>query len=451
MGISFWILIILVLVGLYLFLQPRLLILNSYVAKKVCSYYFIAGRDLRQTSDLHFLPANLAKYRIDPEARTVTSSVLGLGKRKAIHREGLGSTLVIDFPENQLRLAARPQLFSSPNPLPLDLPWPLGQASIQTQSLPSEIDYDQLHKAMEAAFDAPFAKPYHKTHAVLVVYKNQLVAEQYAPGISPQTPLIGWSMTKSVLNALIGILVKAGRMDIHQPVPIPEWQKDARKEITWHHLLQMSSGLYWREKYTTISDVTKMLFMRDDMYNFVIDRPLESPPDTHWLYASGTSNILSGLLRQLIGDDETYHRFPYEALFHKIGMHRIRLETDAAGTYVASSFSFSPPRDWARFALLYLQDGIWQGERVLPEGWVDYTRQPAKASGGGYGAHFWLNQAGEFPDAPRDIYHISGFQGQKGFIIPSRDMFILRMGASKEGQFDFNTLIVEILKAFPHP
>lgn len=250
---------------------------------------------------------------------------------------------------------------------------------IPKTELPTGVDKVKLAEAMDKAFSEPDPKKPRRTRAVVVVYDGRIIAERYAPGFSQSTPLLGWSMTKSVTNALIGILVGQGRLLIQEPAPVPEWSgaDDPRGAITLDQLLRMSSGLKFIEEYTKNSDATCMLFGTHDTAAYAASQPLETEPDSKWSYSSGTANILSRLVRHTIGGTSAdYFAFPRRALFNRIGMRSAIMEPDASGTFVGSSFMYATVRDWARFGLLYLQDGVWEGTQILPEGWVDYSRRP---------------------------------------------------------------------------
>jgi CubicO group peptidase (beta-lactamase class C family) len=284
---------------------------------------------------------------------------------------------------------------------------------------------------------------------VVVLYRGQLIGEAYAPGFDASTPQLGWSMTKGITGTLVGILVRDGVLDLDQPVDLPQWQDDERRNITIGDLMRMSSGLTWNEGYGNLTDATRMLYLSPDMPAYTISKPLEAAPGTYWVYASGTTNLLSFIIRREMDSLEEYWAFPRKALFNRIGMRSAVLEPDASGTFVGSSYCFATPRDWARFGLLYLNDGVWQGERILPAGWVSYSRETAPASGGEYGAQFWLNRAGTLPDVPADTYACQGFQEQRIFIIPSRDLVVVRMGLTENDAFDFNRFLADVLQAIP--
>jgi CubicO group peptidase (beta-lactamase class C family) len=288
------------------------------------------------------------------------------------------------------------------------------------------------------------------------VYDGKLIAEKYAEGFDKNSKQIGWSMTKSVTNALVGILVKQGKLKINEAAPVPAWKNDARNKITLNDLMRMSSGLDWEENYSGPSDVTNMLFKKKDMGIYAASVPAKYEPGIKFYYSSGTTNIISRIVRETIGD-ENYYRFPYEELFYKLGMQSMVLEPDAGGTFVGSSYSFATVRDFARFGLLYLNDGIWQGERILPDGWVKYSTTPVSgAKMGEYGAHFWLN-AGEsgnpshriYPDIPADLFWADGYEGQKVFIIPSKKLVVAKLGLSQGDFQDDNKFLADIIDSLP--
>lgn len=304
---------------------------------------------------------------------------------------------------------------------------------------------DSVRRALDdvvtRAFDEPDSAHRRRTQAVVVMQHGRIVAERYAPNITSDTRLLGWSMTKSVMNALVGILVRDGRLALDEPVRLPEWSgaRDVRATITMRHLLHMSSGLRLNETMTSLrSDVIRMLLANDDMAGFVASRDLVAPPGSRWAYASGTSVIIARVIRNILANDTAYVRFPREALFDRVGMTSAVIETDAAGTFVGSSLMYATARDWARFGQLYLNDGTWNGERILPEGWVNFTRQPAPAdSNRSYGAHFWLGVPSD-PGKPVGVLsngalQAAGHEGQYVTIIPSHDAVIVRLGRTRYG------------------
>jgi hypothetical protein len=236
-------------------------------------------------------------------------------------------------------------------------------------------------------------------------------------------------------------------LSVDASAPVEEWLKDKRREITINDLMHMSSGLKWNEDYGDVSDVTNMLYSERNCYQSAIKAPFEKKPNAVWKYSSGTANILSGIVRITLKNDSQYFEFPYNELFRKIGMNSMVLETDANGYFVGSSYSYATAKDWAKFGQLYLQNGVWKGDTILPKGWVEYTKTSADAANGQYGAQFWLNRSRALPDIPEDMFSCQGHRGQRIFIIPSRQLVVVRMGFS-ENKFDHNQFLKMILNAF---
>jgi CubicO group peptidase (beta-lactamase class C family) len=284
--------------------------------------------------------------------------------------------------------------------------------------------------------------PLAETFAVLVVHRGRIVAEHYRGAlehfdrpptpVTVATPLLSWSMAKSVLHAVVGLLVGDGRLDLDAPAPVPEWADpgDQRHAITLRQLLAMRDGLAFAEDYVDgeVSDTIQMLFGDDqsDMAHFAADRPLAAPPGTRFNYSSGTSNIISGVVARLLGPGEPYARFLHSRLFGPLGMTSADPEFDEAGTWVGSSYLRTSARDYARFGLLYLRDGMWDGVRLLPAGWVDYARtweseDPEDASP--YGAHWW-GVAGD----TLGTFRASGYEGQSITLCPALDLMVVRLG-----------------------
>jgi len=261
----------------------------------------------------------------------------------------------------------------------------------------------------------------------------------------------GWSMTKSITGALAGILFDDEKLTLEEPAGFKEWQNDERKNISVKNIIQMSSGLDWYENYFTISDATVMLMQHDDMLASVFDNELEFTPGTHWNYSSGDANLLSGILRNRIQNDTDYHNFIYTKLLFPLGMLHTKVETDASGLFVASSYSYGSTRDWARFGMLFLNDGIFNGDTILSKEWVDFLKTPAEASSGHYGGTFWMKESNPEKalfDVPEDVFFADGFLGQRIYIIPSKNLVVVRMGYGLSN-FDLNNFLYEIIKTLP--
>lgn len=435
-------LLLLVLVIIYVVYTnyPRLNIISGYSAKNMSSSVFVAERTLAATDsqDNNFSPIDLADDTIDYEHKSATASVYGFMKRKAIYREGLGSVLVVDDSDEKQQFLVPNREFNTSK-----LPYPYGNGA-QKDTVYNTINYNELNAAVSNAFNA-HEEIQTKTRAVLVIYKDQIIAEKYAEGFTKDSKILGWSMTKSITSAVLGILEKQGKINVNQKNLFPEWENDERSKITVTNLLQMNSGLEWNEDYNTMSDVTQMLFLDKDMTQTQLLKPLTGEPNNSWNYSSGTSNLLSGYIRNQFNTHQKYLNFWYAELIDKIGMSSMLIETDLTGNYVGSSYGWATPRDWAKFGLLYLHKGNWNGEQILNEAWVDYTATPTNGSNGEYGAHFWLNAGGVYPNAPKDVFSCNGYQGQRIFIIPSKEMVIVRMGLTKDSSFNFDTFLKEIL------
>ena len=420
-------------------------LISGFDAKNVCSCVFVAGRreaDVKK-EELDNFPESLGSISINWKDSSVTAGVWGFSKRKAIYRNGLGCTLVNDIPENEIRSQvfdlAKPILFNTDT-----IAWPYGDHLQDT--IPHGLNKEKLQAGVEFAFEENDSINNARTRALLVIYKGQLVAEKYSPGFDQHSRMLGWSMAKSFMGALIGILVKEGRLQPSMPAPVEQWKEpdDPRHAITLEHLLQQTSGLNFLEDYTGNSEVTNMLFNKGNMAGFTAGLSLKHSPGTVFNYSGGNSNILSRIIRNTVGEKE-YGSFPYTALFYKSGMHSVLLEPDASGTFVGSSYIYATARDYARFGLLYYNDGVWDGERILPEGWVQKTFTSSAANKlKNYGYQFWLNGFDKrhperrwYPDVPADMYFADGYGGQNIYIIPSKKLVVVRLGLKVIAENEF--------------
>jgi CubicO group peptidase (beta-lactamase class C family) len=311
------------------------------------------------------------------------------------------------------------------NKTPKNLPFPYGDLP-QKDTVFIAVDYFNLGKIVDDYFKQSTDRD--MTRSLLVVYKNKIIAEKYADGFDKDSKILGWSIGKSIVSTVIGVLDQQAKIDINDVAPIDDWQHDERSRITINNLLQMNSGLAWVEDYTKISDITKMLYLDTDMTQSQVNKPLIGKPNESWKYSSGTSNLLSGIVRKQFKTHQKYLDFWYSDLIDKMGMYSMLLEADLAGNYVASSYVWASTRDWAKYGLLYLNNGNWNGEQIISEDWVRYTSTPTNTSEGMYGAQFWLNTQGHLPDVPKDMFMADGFQGQRIFIIPSKDLVVVRTG-----------------------
>lgn len=422
---------------------PKLDLISGFSSKSIASGHFIDNRPLQtiEQGDNDIDMIDLADNEINEKDKFASASVYGLKTRKAIYREGLGATLIDDNFDETKPYEVPKRIKSETN-----LPFPYGNNEPEKTVFPN-VDYNKLEAAVNNAFDKKGEKKL-RTRSVIVIYKDKIIAEKYADGFSKNSKILGWSMTKSLTATYFGILQKQGKFDINKPAPIAAWQNDDRKKITTNDLLHMNSGLEWEEDYTKISDVTKMLFQAEDMTKSQADKPAISKPNNRWYYSSGTTNLLSGILRQQFKTHQEYLDFWYSALLDKIGMSSSLLETDMAGNYVGSSYGWATTRDWAKFGLLYLHKGNWNGEQLFDESWAKYVSTPTNTSNGQYGAQFWLNAGGYYPDVPKEMYYCSGYQGQIIAIFPSKDLIIVRMGLTEEPEFDFNGFLRDVTESF---
>ena len=313
-------------------------------------------------------------------------------------------------------------------PQPAGVPWPTDR----WPEAEPKADPGRLEAVVAEAFGPAASPDLGETHALVVVQGGRLVLERYAEGFGPQMTYKSWSMAKSITQALVGILVGDGKVDIQAPADVPEWAAagDARRAITLDQLLRMVGGLSFVEDYRPGqgSDVIEMLFGRGkhDVAHFAADMPLDHAPGTYWSYASGTTNIISRCAARAanaFGPD--FEAFMRERLFAPIGMRSPKPKFDDAGVFIGSSFCFCSAQDFARFGLLYLRDGVWDGRRLLPEGWVDYARTPTPRQPideQGYGAQWWLDLAGP------GSFSAQGYEGQYIAIVPDLDLIVVRNG-----------------------
>ena len=288
------------------------------------------------------------------------------------------------------------------------------------------------------------AERFGTTYAVVVVQGGRLLLERYGGAlphfdrpptpVEPDTPLLSWSMAKSVLHATVGVLVGEGRLSLDAPPGVPGWD-DGRAAITLDQLLQMRDGLAWNEDYVDAgaSDVIEMLFGsgQDDVAAYAEARPLAHEPGTVFNYSSGTSNVIAAIVGRIVGTGDAVRRFVLDRVLHPIGMGSADPRLDEAGTFVGSSYVYATAQDWARFGTLYLRDGVWDGRRILPAGWVDHGRRVRsvdESDGGLYGAHWWIDQL----DTARGTFRASGYEGQMVAICPPLDAIVVRLGSTPE-------------------
>jgi CubicO group peptidase (beta-lactamase class C family) len=424
------------------------------VAHNVCSKSFVSGLDpqtvFAETTDragVRRLRWGL-RYHLDRTAQTVDASLAGLFNSRAAFHDEFGCVLLHGPNEPYLLKSDLAALKLSKSP-PL-----LAEIAGPTLVEPSDAT---LKAALDHAFEEPAAPPFRRTKAVVVVHNGTVIAERYADGIGIDTPLLGFSMTKSVVNALIGILTQQGLVTPSMPAPIREWRAatDPRHEIEVEHLMRMTSGLALDETNSGFDPSSQMVYLHNDMAGFAVKAAIIAPPGTRWAYSSATAQLLARIIRDAVGGPEQTLAFAWRELFNPLGMRTVTLEFDGAGTLQGSTYMLASARDWARFGLLYLNDGVVGGKRILHEDWVDFSA--AATLDTDYGAGFWTNRS-EHEDAkgrvrlgiPRDAFFASGDLGQRIVIMPSQHLVVVRLGDSVDPTGDIRglgRLVKEVIAA----
>ncbi|UFZ02273.1 beta-lactamase family protein [Bradyrhizobium ontarionense] len=409
---------------------------TGFIASVLCSETFVSGLDpdriLAETREA--MPgAGLLTWamdvRVDRAAKDVTVTLLGLGRSHAVFRDGLGCHM--EHGEGQDWPTFRPS-----QPQPALLP-DIAPPHVVTPAAPA------LAAALDRAFAEPEAPPFRRTHAILVLKDGKVIAERYASGFSVDTPLLGFSATKSMTASLIGILVRQGKIALHAPAPVAAWQSDndPRRAITVDQLLRHTAGLALGSSLqaslgSALEPVNRMKFVEPDRAAFAESMPLETTPGATSNYHDGNTIILSHLVRDAAGGSAAdVLRFAHRELFDPLGMNNVSIEFDAAGTPEGSSQMLATARDWARLGQLYLDDGVVAGRRILPAGWVDYVATPTPDAFVGLGAGFWTNRGDSFGANyrishgwPRDAFFAKGTLAQYVIVIPSERLVIARFG-----------------------
>lgn len=436
---------------------PELLKVGAnYGAKIVCSNVFLAGRDAQAVlADDVQAPGHPVlkhlKVSIDKERKTVRAQFFGfVGDGMAVYRPGTGCAAV---PDGDVALASQYRF----HPVPIWAPspnvsWPTGSLAQTNAAVQALLDQDAL------------AGP--GMRGMAVIHRGRLVAQRYGAGFNAASPLLGWSITKSVSAALVGMQVADGKLSLQQSGFWP--QGDERAQITVAQLMSMTSGLRYNESYGDVSDVTRMLYLEPDMASFASAQPLEAAPGSKWNYSSGTTLLLSRIWQRAAkGDAATpattadVLALPHDRLFAPLGMSSAVMEADARGNLVGSSYMYANTQDWARFGQFLLQDGVWQGKRMLPEGFVEGMQKVATASGGQYGqGQVWRwgpsgdTPEGQNPDVrfqlPADTYWMQGHDGQSIAIVPSRQLVVVRLGLTPHRLlYQPQALLAAVVKALP--
>jgi CubicO group peptidase (beta-lactamase class C family) len=432
---------------------------SGFFANILCSETFVTRLDPARTfaETTAAMPGSglltwATNYRVDPARRDVTVALFGLFRSRAVFRDGVGCTLdhgraLVDVTMPADDRAAAPLL---PD---------IAGLAVATPATP------ELKAALDRAFAEPEAAPFRHTRAIVVVKDGRIVAERYAEGIGIHTPLLGFSATKSVVSALIGILVRQGKLSLDAPAPVAAWQGagDPRHAITVDQLLRHTAGLALGSSLqanigAALEPVNRMKFLQDDMAAYAEGVPLQTPPGSAWNYNDGNYLILSHLIRNAAGGTAPdVIRFARRELFAPLGMQHVTLQFDGAGTVEGSSQMLASARDWARFGQLYLDDGVVGGKRILPEGFVNYSASPTPGAFVGYGAGFWTNLGDSMGatyrtghDWPRDAFFAKGSIGQYVIVIPSERLVIARFGRTANWPLDadgVSRLVVDVVAA----
>ncbi len=428
------------------------LIVAGYRALFTCSAHFVAGRSLDEIRNVELVDVEGLGYPdpvIDARRRIVTASdVSGKIERVAAFRDTMGCTLLP--PHWGMKDIVRlPYVAYLPPPDVSQLAFPEGDVV----ALPRDgIDprYLTLGNVIARAFDGKTygSEPGVVTASVLVAHRGKLIVERYRPGFSGQAGYRTWSTAKSISAALIGIAYGKGLLDINDPVSVPEWSfaGDPRRKITYKHLLWMSSGLF-----SGGSNTNAIYFGGQDVISAAATTMLEAEPGSRWQYANNDTLLLLRALRDRLGSDLEYLRFPYDELLHPLGMYHTRMETDYLGNFIGSSQTYTTARDLMRFGLFLANDGVWHGRRILPEDWLRFSVTPAptrppQSGEWGYGAQFWLLD--QMPGVPDGTYTTAGNKGQYVTVVPKHDLVIVRTGVDPQGKrFSQHALVADVVSA----
>jgi CubicO group peptidase (beta-lactamase class C family) len=456
-GIAWIVSILAIVVALFLAYRPDRAIraVTGLVAHDICSKTFVSNFD----PELVFAEAVTRPgirrlkwglmYDVDRASKVVRASLAGWGTSRAAFRDGLGCiTLGAHIEPYFLKADIGALKSAGATPVLAEI---AGPAVVE----PSDV---RLKAVLDRAFEEPAAPPYRRTKAVVVVHDGSVIAERYAPGVGIDTPLAGYSMTKSVVNALIGILVQRGQLAVSQPAPIAAWREatDPRHAITVEQLMRMTSGLALDDGKFGFDPASRMLYLQDDMAAFAAAAALDHTPGTRWAYSSPSTLLLSRIIRDSLGGGpEQTLEFAWQKLFNPLGMRTVTLEFDATGTFVGAVGMLASARDWARFGLLYLHGGSLGGRRLLPEGWIEFSARPTL--GTDYGAGFWTNRSDNerakqrvSQGIPRDAFYAFGSLGQMVMILPTERLVAVRLGdAVDEGRElrSLGRLVGEIIAA----
>ncbi|MEM6681441.1 MAG: serine hydrolase [Pseudomonadota bacterium] len=406
----------------------------------LCSGVFVSNRKPEAViaedlyfKDYHFHDWATTKWKINPKAKAVTLWAPATKEFKAtpkvtsVYTPGFGCTLLPD--------GAQRTAFAPPQILPV-------KNAPKQRHFPVKQSNPEIEAALDLAFDDSKWDTPNNTRAMVIVHKGQIIGERYAKGFAADQRLIGWSMGKSVAALLFGVFVHETGYNIDDPVPIAEWagRGDPRGAITARHLLNMAGGLKFHNPgpkdssyYSELHDHESVYFRGQNTEALSIKQPLQYTPGTVFQYRNANTLTLMSLLKRYAHQtDQSHLSWPRTALFDKIGSSSFVLEPDAYGNFVITGYDYATALDWAKLGQLLLQDGVWEGKRLLPKGWGAFMAKPSPASSR-YGGQVWLNSELDLPNVPKDAFWFLGWLGQYVLIIPSRDLVVVRLGHSSEG------------------
>ena len=432
----------------------------AFAAHGICGGYFVVGRDYQRTL-AEVIARDVAPFAayewnpafevaLDEEVGTVTVSGDAIPDRVAKYGGDQGCTIL---PVGAIDKSFEPHQVTSTLPDASTQAWPTGDMGAYREVSPS------VKAALDVVLDAAMAREDQNTRALMVVHDGQIVGERYAQGFRKTTPQLSWSQGKSLTATLAAVLMQQGHFTWTDQAPIAEWHgvDDPRRDITIANLLNMSSGLDL-QNYGLANDSAliaenehmAVYFDALNVFEHVVSQPLGIPVNSENRYRNSDPLSIGRIIRQTVEDrGDVYHQFAQTNLFDKIGVRNAVLETDPYGNYIMSGYEYLSIVDWTRIGMLYLQDGVWEGERILPEGWVDFVRTPAPADPMlNYGGMFWVNRGGALPDVPADAYWPEGLMGQLTFIIPSENLVVARLGPSPQGAHPYmNEVLSGVIEA----
>lgn len=434
----------------------------AWNAHHLCAGVFVVGRDLQRppdvvvARDIARFPAfrweDAFEYAVDWSRSRVTVRAPGGLERSATYHGDQGCVVEA---EGEPALAFTPAELPSSLPDPRTQAWPTGDVGAHGP-LPAGADA----AALDAVLDGALGPAGQNTRALVVVHGGRIVAERYAEGFGPHTPQLSWSQGKSIAAALTGILVRQGELSLDQLAPVEAWHadpEDPRRRIRVRDLLHMSSGLDFLNlgtsgprAFTDENEHFRIYQDAVDVCRHAIEQPVDLPPDSAFRYRNSDPLTLTCIARRIVEDrGEDWLSFPRRVLFDPIGIRDAVLETDRFGNFIITGYDYLSAYDWMRFGLLHLWDGVWEGERILPEGWVEFVSTPtASDPARNYGGLFWVNAGGSLPDVPRDAFWPAGFMGQNTVIVPSLDLVVVRLGPSPGGADRYlNEVVAGVVEA----